>query len=114
MTLLEITSDLFLYLVTFRRKVRKKVRVDFNELRFAVDAILSDQQSRARSDPKLGALYETASYPLIAMVDEIVLNSNWEHTHEWLENLLEYRVFGTQIAGDEFFLRLDREAEKEP
>ena len=69
MTLFELVSDLFLFLVTFRRKVRKGIYVDLSEVRSRLEAIFAEQEAKARSDPSLSAQYEKAKYPLAVLAD---------------------------------------------
>lgn len=114
MTLFELASDLFLFLVTFRRKIRKGIPVDLSEVRNRLEAIFADQEAAARSDPSLAALYERAKYPLIVLADEVVLTCDWEQASVWASQTLEERYFGTQIAGDQFFVLIDELRDDEP
>lgn len=113
MTLFELASRLFLFLVTFRRKIRKGIYVDLSEVRSQLDAIFSEQEAMARSDPSLVALYEKAKYPLTVLADEVVLTCGWEHASAWESQTLEERHFGTRIGGDEFFVLIDQLKEDE-
>lgn len=113
MTLFELTSNLFLFLVTFRRKVRKGIFVDPSDVTRQLEMTFAEQQADARSDPRLDALYEKAKYPLVALADEVILTCDWEHAAEWEAQTLEERYFGTRIAGDEFFARIDQLREDE-
>ncbi len=99
-----LASDLFLYLVSFRRKVRKgyAVHVDMvdNDLREIFEAM----EREMRNDMRLEALYNEAKYPLVVLTDEVLLGSDWENASAWqTEYLLEMRIFQTNIGGDEIF-----------
>jgi len=107
MTLFELASDLFLFLVTFRRKVRKGIYVDLSEVKIRLESIFAEQEAKARSDPSLSALYEKAKYPLAVLADEVVLTCDWEHASAWEAQTLEERYFGTRIAGNQFFVLVD-------
>ena len=50
---------------------------------------------RSRKDPRLDALYQKAKYPLVILADEIILNSDWQHSTIWEQNLLEQKYFNT-------------------
>ena len=54
-------------------------------------------------------------YAMTAIADEVFLNMNWNGKRYWEENMLESKFFGSQIAGDEIFNRIDNViSEKEP
>ncbi len=102
-TLYELASQLFLFLVSFRHKIRKGVPVSISEVRSRLDRIFDDQKSIAYQDVRLENLYNRVKYPLTALVDEIILTSQWEHAQQWAGELLEKKFFNTSIAGSEFF-----------
>lgn len=101
--LFRLCSNLFLFLVSFRRKVQKGFRVDVDEAASALDEIFATQERASRGDPKLDALYTRAKYPLVVLADELLLHSGWESAGEWDRRLLEERMFGTNIGGEKFF-----------
>lgn len=51
-------------------------------------------------------MYREAQYVMAALADEIFLTADWEGRQSW--PLLESRLFGTQIAGEAVFQRLDK------
>ena len=51
---------------------------------------------------------EAAKYPLVAFLDETILNSQWEGRLAWREQTLQLSLFGEGAAGDRFFERLDK------
>lgn len=52
--------------------------------------------------------YKEAQYVMVALADEIFLNTEWEGHRSWVSNLLESKIFRTHVAGERFFQRLDR------
>lgn len=52
--------------------------------------------------------YKEAQYVMVALADEIFLNTEWEGHRSWVSNLLESKIFRTHVAGELFFQRLDR------
>jgi type IV/VI secretion system ImpK/VasF family protein len=102
--LFRLASPLFLYLVTFRRKVRKGFPPDDAEVQRDLEQIITEMDLRARKDPRLEALYQKTKYPLVILADEIVLNSDWEHVATWEQHLLEEKHFHTNIGGDKVFM----------
>ena len=54
-------------------------------------------------------IYRQAEYVMAALADEILLHQvNWIGKNAWNNHLMEYRLFGTRVAGEEFFRRLER------
>lgn len=54
------------------------------------------------------ALYKEAQYVLAALGDEIFLHEvEWDVRQAWTDNLIEARLFGSNIAGEEFYRRAE-------
>ena len=52
--------------------------------------------------------YKEAQYVMVALADEIFLNTEWEGRSYWVSNLLETKIFQTHAAGELFFQKLER------
>jgi type VI secretion system protein ImpK len=53
------------------------------------------------------ALYREAQYVMAAVGDETFLHLDWWGRAAWQSHLLEDRLFGTQVAGERVFQRID-------
>lgn len=53
-------------------------------------------------------LFADAQYAMAALADEIFLNTEWAGRETWLDVMVERQMFGTMIAGEEIFTRIDR------
>jgi type VI secretion system protein ImpK len=51
---------------------------------------------------------EAAKYPLVAFIDEIILNSQWDGRERWREHPLQLDLYGDTVAGERFFERMDK------
>jgi type VI secretion system protein ImpK len=70
-----------------------------------------EQQSlvAGRKGSDYTGLYQQAEYVMAALADEILLHHlDWVGRDAWNNHLMEYRLFRTRIAGEEFFKRLER------
>lgn len=47
-------------------------------------------------------------FAIVAWCDEMILRSNWSGREEWERDTLQFQLYRTRNAGDEFFERLDR------
>lgn len=48
-----------------------------------------------------------AKFALAAFIDEVVLSAEWPGREQWAEDPLQLHYFGTYLAGEDFFERLD-------
>lgn len=101
--LFRVTSNLFLFLTSFRRKVRRGIRVELLDAADRLEEVFGQMAGEAKQDPRLEALYEKAKYPLVVLADEILLHSGWEFAPQWESRLLEEKMFGTNIGGEKYF-----------
>jgi type IV/VI secretion system ImpK/VasF family protein len=101
--LFSVSSRLFLFLSSFRQKVRRGVKLDPDTVSADLEEIFAEQARAVKGDPRLDALYEKARYPLVVLADEILLHSGWEHSKAWEERIFEEKYFNTNIGGDQFF-----------
>ncbi len=103
MTLFELARELFTYLVRFREKASSTAAPPLPEVRRDLLGIFARMDNQAKRDPLLMEPYHQAHYPLVALADEVVLTSGWEHSPAWRQALLEERFYSTQEAGSRFF-----------
>ena len=114
--LFRVVSPLFLYLVSFRRKIRKGYQTDEATVRQDLEETFARIEREVRRDPRLEVLYEKAKFPLVVLVDEVLLQSEWEYATSWSRQyLLEEKYFQSNVGGDKIFqiaeeLRYDDEA----
>jgi len=54
------------------------------------------------------SIYKEAQYVMAALADEIFLYKEWEGKEAWKSQLLEVKLFGTHVAGELFYKRLDK------
>lgn len=79
------------------------------QVRDAIVALLEHQQrAAARVGGDYILVYDDARYVMAALADEIFLHSAWAGRAAWDTDLVEVRFYGTRIAGDLFFQRVDR------
>jgi type VI secretion system protein ImpK len=99
-------GDLFGYVQLFR-DAPNEVRPSPSDLRSHLTRMI-DEFGR---DPIAKSLapeeFEAARFALVAWIDETVVRSNWPGRSDWVEDLLQTRLFGTSRAGNEFYVRLD-------
>ncbi|HET7321044.1 MAG TPA: DotU family type IV/VI secretion system protein, partial [Longimicrobiaceae bacterium] len=74
------------------------------------ETLLQKQAAEAgmRRGERGAAMYREAQYVMAALADEIFLHLEWEGREAWASNLLETRIFGTHLAGERIFQRIEQ------
>ncbi len=103
MTLFELARELFTYLVRFREKASTTAAPPLAEVRGDLLGIFSRMDNHAKREPVLQEPYRQVHYALVALADEVILTSGWEHATAWRQALLEERFYHTKEAGRRFF-----------
>lgn len=109
MTLTDVAADLFLYLVTFRRQIRKGMTPEMSSVRAQIKDLIDEMENRVRDDAEISRQYEKVKYILVILADEILINSDWGYARAWEDNILEWEYFKSREAGQKFFELLDEQ-----
>ena len=72
-----------------------------------VDHFLSQFEKNARNFNKESAAIQNAKYAFCALMDEIILSSEFSLREEWERMPLQLRLFGEHLAGEGFFDHLE-------
>jgi type VI secretion system protein ImpK len=93
------------------------VRVDRRRGTYAAAAIANHMrqimQRQAAEAARIGGqpgarLYEETQYVLAAIADEIFLGFEWDGHPSWQNDLMETQLFGTHVAGERVFERVEQ------
>jgi type IV/VI secretion system ImpK/VasF family protein len=104
MSLRDLVSELFLYLVVFRRKARNKEPLRLETVANDLERIFSRMDQRAAQDPMLDHKYQRLRKVLVAIADGIVSGSDWDLALDYrTAYLLENRFYQTTTGGDYFY-----------
>ncbi|WP_114155242.1 type IVB secretion system protein IcmH/DotU [Chromobacterium haemolyticum] len=115
-TLREMLEDGIYLLFLLRDGNAPSSAVEFNR---RVDQFLNQYERNARNFGKDQNAINHAKYAFCALMDEIILSSEFDIRDEWERMPLQLRLFGEHLAGEGFFnrleqLRLDPAAHIEP
>jgi type VI secretion system protein ImpK len=78
-----------------------------SEFNKRIDQFLAQFEKHARSLGKAQQAVSDAKYAFCALMDEIVLSSDFSIREEWERAPLQLRMFGEHLAGDRFFDKLE-------
>ena len=110
-TAVDCLTDLFAYTYYIREKIQKS-GADFDRTRDNYTNIIEKARQCAKSAGISAKDFDRALFPVFAWIDETLLESSWEHKHQWVKNSLQKTFFNTTNAGELFFTyleKLDRE-----
>lgn len=81
-----------------------------HSVRQRLQTLLEHQAAQAalRQGEYGAGMHREAMYVMAALADEVFLGLEWEGRVAWSSNLLETRLFGTQVAGERIFQRIDQ------
>jgi type VI secretion system protein ImpK len=103
-TLPELATEIFLFALGMRSRADK---AEFNAVHAGALRLFEEFERRAKTQRKDPEETAAAKYALAALVDEVVLSSDWPGREQWADDPLQLRFFGTYLAGEGFFERLD-------
>lgn len=106
--LTDITRELFDYIVAFRSRLARAAVPDMNTVRYELETVFHNMETKLTDHPSLMQEYRIAKYPLVALADEVILTSSWTQAKQWEQFLLERKYFSSNIAGNHFFVLLQK------
>lgn len=70
--------------------------------------LIQRAKARAKSAGIPIKQFDQALFALFAWIDETILETGWQHKHEWIKNSLQKKFFNTTSAGSEFFKKIEK------
>lgn len=102
-TLLDLLEEGIHLILLLRNGSTPRNSARFND---ELDRYLQHYASRARAHGKTDAAIEHVRYAFCAVLDELILSSDFAIRGEWERMPLQLRLFGEHLAGEGFFERL--------
>ncbi|MHC4469623.1 MAG: DotU family type IV/VI secretion system protein [Planctomycetota bacterium] len=102
----QISKAFFATVMPFRTE-EGRARYDAATFRRTIQEVLASQEAGAGARRVDYEIFEAARYAMVALVDELAIVSEWAYRTEWAQESLELEVFNTNVAGEEFFDRLN-------
>jgi type VI secretion system protein ImpK len=103
--LVDLASEWFAMVVALKRVASLP---DAGALRVKALELKAKFEQDAREGGFSAADTESAVFALVAFFDETVLNSSGPARDAWISRPLQLELFGQNVAGEEFFDRLDK------
>jgi len=101
MELRTIITDAFLFVATFRDRVDRGTPPNLDEMLQEVRNLFGVMDQKALSDSVLKSRYDRIRFGLVALIDEVVVTSTWEHAPAW--PTIEMEFYNSRVAGNVFY-----------
>jgi type VI secretion system protein ImpK len=105
MRVVDTFTDVLLFARKFCRGEIDNMPAD--QVRSELQNLFEKSQRLAEDNGILDNYYQAAKFPVVALVDEMLLTSSWDDKSNWSRNSLQRIYFGTTNAGSEFYDRLN-------
>jgi type VI secretion system protein ImpK len=103
-TVSDLCTDIFL--TVLRLKSSNSIG-DFEKFHASIQILFQSFEKQCREIGLEADDTNFAKYALAAFVDEAVLNSSWPYRERWADNPLQLEYFGTYLAGENFYDKLE-------
>ena len=101
--------DLFADLLSLAYSARNQPELgNPEEVRARILSLLSRAEEQGRELGHDMLQVDEARFAVVALLDEVILSSTWAGRDLWRGNPLQRELFRINVAGEEFFTRLDR------
>lgn len=102
-SLKDLAGDLFALILSLRQNAQYG---EETALRERIQSYLGRIESEGMAARIPRDVLDAAKYPLVAFIDETILNSNWQHRERWRDRPLQLHYYGERTAGTRFFTNL--------
>ena len=105
MRIVDCFTDVILFVRKFCRSESETMSA--NEVQQTLVGLFNISSQSAEDHGMSNDFYESAKYPVVALIDEMLQTSNWADKASWSKNPLQRHFFDTTNAGADFYNRLN-------
>lgn len=91
------------YVIDLQLKVEQGEHTPLPVVREKIMGRLAEAEQRASVSTQLMHDFELAKYALVYWVDEVLIDSAWEHALAWKQHILEWDIYRERLRADRFF-----------
>ena len=101
--------DFFIDVIVFIRKLEPQLTdtIEYDRLKNELEVRLIDSCSLAEKKGYEKDVVNSAQFPVVAFIDELILCSNWPHKSRWQQESLQRKFYDTTNIGSEFYSKLN-------
>lgn len=82
------------------------IQQDYYEARAAFEASIKQFRHALNTTGIVEEQVEMMQFAMVALIDEMINKSQWHGKDKWLQSSLQFSCYQQEIAGEEFFTRL--------
>ena len=102
-----VHTDLMIFMLLWAKTCADQ-QPAYEATRSRISRMLDEQLERVRREEMGLENYKETRFAVCAWVDELIMNSGWDHRQAWQKDLLQTEFYHTTNAGEEFFERLEK------
>lgn len=103
-TLTELAAEASIFALGMRERAGS---AEFTAVHQGAIRLMEEFETRAKGERFDHVDIADVKFALAAFIDEVVLSAEWPGRDQWAEDPLQLHYFGTYLAGEDFFERLD-------
>ena len=97
----EAVDNLFLHVLRLLERIDRGEPANAKDERQHIRGWIDQAEAILGQSPD----WQLAKYALVAWVDEVLIEADWEGRNWWNENALEKELFSTRLAFDQFYIK---------
>jgi type VI secretion system protein ImpK len=101
----DLVGPIFRYGIELQQGFDRGEHPPLAEVREKALALLADAERRATGSSQAAHDFALARYALVYWLDEVLINSAWQHSIEWGQHILEWDLFRERLRAERFYER---------
>jgi type VI secretion system protein ImpK len=99
-----LVGPVFQHLIDFQQRLDDGESPPLDAERELILAVLAEAEQKAgASSSQLAHDFELAKRALVYWIDEVLINSGWDHASEWRQHILEWDIYHERLRADQFY-----------
>src|SRR5215472_4743194 len=99
-----LVGPVFQHVVDLQDRLEEGESLTLQAERDSILAVLGEAERKAgASSSQLAHDFELARRALVYWIDEVLINSGWDHATEWKQHILEWDIYQERLRADRFY-----------
>ncbi len=98
-----VVSPILRHVVDFQARVDSGEHPPAGALRDQMIDLLAQADQRAGTSSQTAHDWEVARHAVVYWIDEVLINSRWNHADSWRQQILEWDFYRERLRADRFF-----------
>ncbi len=98
-----LTGPIFQYAIDFQQGLHEGSHPELNEVKGELRVLFDEAERQAAVARDLSADFALAKHALVYWIDEVLINSSWNHAADWRDHILEWDFYHERLGGEKFY-----------